>query len=114
MSPANSVATNTTSPLPSVVGATLRMRWPAKVSRASSVQVAPPSMERARPTPGLPYAKKLLVLPVPANSVLGFTGLNARELMEISGSWQPVSGVQAGLAAVALVVFQTPPFTDPT
>src|SRR4051812_22412697 len=45
--------------------------------------------------------------------VFGFTGLTARELMDSPGSFRSVSGVQLGLAAVALVVFHTPPLTAP-
>jgi len=56
----------------------LAMRLPAKVAAASTVQVVPPSVERATPKPGLPLKLKELVLPVPANRVLESTGHRQR------------------------------------
>jgi hypothetical protein len=46
--------------------------------------------------------------------VFGSTGLTAKASIERAGRAWSVSGVQWGLAAVALVVFQTPPLTEPT
>src|SRR5262249_25011645 len=110
----NSVATSTTLPWLSVVGTTLRMFWSAKVSAASNFQVAPPTFDRARPKPPLPSKAKLLVLPVPANTTSGFTGLRATELMDKAGGGGWVGGVQEGLLAGALVFSHPPPLTAPT
>jgi hypothetical protein len=112
--PSNSVAASTTLPPLRVVGTMLAMRLPANVAAATTVQVAPPSVERATPKPGLPLKLKELVLPVPANRVLESTGLIANELIDSAGSCVSVSGVQVGVAAVALEVFHTPPLTVPT
>src|SRR5439155_6587591 len=109
----NKVPTSTTWPPFSVVGTTLRMRVLANRLPPNTDQVAPPSVERARPKPMLPSLLSELILPVPAYRTLGFTGLMASEVMDRSGSCWSVSGTQVGLAAVALVVFQTPPLTVP-
>src|SRR5712692_3351648 len=42
------------------------------------------------------------------------SGLTAIEAMELAGSAVSVSGAQVGVAACALVVFHTPPFTVAT
>jgi hypothetical protein len=92
----------------------LSIARPTKVSRDSTAQVLPASVERATPKPRSPSNPKLLVLPVPANKMLGFTGLSASDLIDKAGNRLSVSGDQLGLSAVALVVFQTPPLTVPT
>src|SRR5207253_7427309 len=94
-----------------VVGTMLLIRRPANVDDASTVQLLPPFVERVTPKPGLPSRPSLLVLPVPANRVSGRTGLMASELMDNAGKCLSVRGVQVGLSAVELVVFQTPPLT---
>src|SRR5213593_2443792 len=104
----NQVPTSTTWPPFSVVGTTLRMRVLANRLPPNTDQVAPPSVERARPNPILP-SLVLLVVPVPAYKMSEFTGLMASELMDSAGSCWSVSGSHVGLAAIALVVFQTPP-----
>jgi len=45
---------------------------------------------------------------------LASTGLIASEFMDNAGNCWSVRGVQVGLSAVALVVFQMPPLTVPT
>jgi hypothetical protein len=78
------------------------------------VQVAPPSVVRRRPARLLPTPPKLLKRPMPATSVwpVASVGSNSRAPMELA-AWVSVSGVQLGVAAVALVVFQMPPLTLP-
>jgi hypothetical protein len=76
--------------------------------------VFPPSVVRRAPIAGPPLPP-LLKLPVPAKRVLlvPSKGLNAMAPIESDGHWS-VCGLQVGLAAVPLVVFQIPPATLPT
>src|SRR5262249_5407582 len=102
------------------VGRICRRFFPAKVDCPSTVQVLPPSV-LSRTPPGSPPDQKevstqlpLPKLPVAANSVLPVlsSGLKARAPMARVGRLS-VSGTQVGTRAVALVVFQMPPFVVP-
>ncbi len=92
---------------------TFSTRRPVSCFAPSRVQVAPPSVLRSRPVSALPLPK-LLTSPMPAISTLwsATVGSNWRALIDAGPMF--TSGVQLGLAAVALSVLKMPPFTVPT
>src|SRR5262245_64560409 len=79
------------------------------------VQLSPPSVVRSSPVRGPPLRPKLLYRPIPATSVrlVASVGSNSNAPIESDGRLS-VNGVQLGIAAVALLVLQTPPLTAPT
>src|SRR3954467_6246935 len=95
-------------------GATATISRPVKLL-FNVVQVAPPSVVFSSPVYEPPSKPSLLKVPTPATSVLlvASVGSNLSAPIESDPCWS-VSGVQVGLAAVALVVFQIPPFTAAT
>ena len=77
-------------------------------------QLLPPSVVRRMPASGPPRPPKELACPMPARrtSESGKVGSSASDSIDKLGWWS-VRGVHVGDAAVAFVVFQTPPFTPP-
>src|SRR5205823_4420225 len=73
--------------------------------------VVPPSRELKRPA-SVPCAPSELSEPVPASSTCAFWGSKSSALIDSDGG-KSVSGVQVGLAALALAVRQMPPLTVP-
>src|SRR6266581_881964 len=96
----------------SAVGTTVWMLRPLNVLVPSCAQVSPPSAVRSTPVRDPPSPRPLLNRPTPAKSVLlvASSGLNSMSPIDSDGNWS-VNGVQFGLAAVALLVRQTPPST---
>lgn len=75
--------------------------------------MAPPSVLRITPNPGLPSLASELALPVPAKIVDAESGLIAIESIDRPGSFRSVSGAHRGAVAFAFVLFQIPPLTVP-
>jgi hypothetical protein len=106
--------------------ATALMFWPSRIGRpelgttcpARTVKVGVAAVAlrvRSRPARTPPSSKNELKLPNPASSVLAVASPRSRAIAPIDrDGWKSVSGVQLGLAAVALVVRQMPPLTAPT
>ncbi len=110
---ASAMLTETTIVLPR--GATPEMFLPARPPLIT-VQSAPPFVVFSRPRRAPPTEAKLLKRPTPATSVLKVPSVGSKAIPRPMES-EPRASVcetQFGLAAVPLVVFQTPPFTAPT
>ena len=90
------------------------MFFPISSAGVSAVQFVPPLVVRNIPFRAPPSHGKLLNRPKPATSVLCVPSEESSVSAPIESERKssPI-GVHAGLAAVALVVFQTPPFAAP-
>jgi hypothetical protein len=79
------------------------------------VHDAPPFVERSTPPRRRPYRPYELKAPMPARTVSGkFAAERSNAMAPIeSEGMVSVSGVHVGDAAVAFVVFHTPPFALP-